>query len=164
MQSDLLYKKTSDESISIPAIGVDLEVHIAPVTTDTRATLIETTDAPGFGPPQHRHKRETEVFHITQGRYLFEVDGELIVAHAGDTVIAHAGSTHRFTSIDTDPSRMLVLIMPGLDATTFFSELRDLMAKGKPDPAALQALGDRWDIEFLGPPLTCPAELEEIAR
>ncbi|BAN27478.1 putative uncharacterized protein (plasmid) [Caballeronia insecticola] len=164
MQSDLLHTKAPDSLISIPSIGVDIDVRIAPATTHARATLIETTDAPGFGPPQHRHQRETEVFHILQGRYLFEVDGQRIVANVGDTVVARVGSTHRFTSIDTKPSRMLVLITPGLDATAFFSELREVMAKGKPDPEALQSLGDKWDIEFLGPPLTCPAELKDSAR
>jgi hypothetical protein len=28
------------------------------------------------------------------------------------------------------------------------------MAKGEPEPDALRELGTKWDIEFLGPPLT----------
>jgi quercetin dioxygenase-like cupin family protein len=131
-----------------------LTVCIEPSATDGRATLIQTIDAPGYGPPMHRHQRETEVFHILQGRYLFEVDGERIVAEAGTTLTAAVGSTHRFINIDSKPSRMLVLISPGLDAAAFFSELRDLMTEGIPDPATLDTFGRKWGVEFSGPPLT----------
>jgi hypothetical protein len=63
------------------------------------------------------------------------------------------GSTHRFTNIDDKPSRMLVLITPGLDAAAFFSELREIMANGRPEPDALNEFGAKWGVEFLGPPL-----------
>ncbi|MEX3973765.1 cupin domain-containing protein [Paraburkholderia caribensis] len=144
----------TDSAIHIPAIGLDLKVCIGPSATQGRATLIETRDAPGFGPPMHRHENETEVFHVLQGRYLFEVDGKRQVVQAGDTLTALVGTTHRFVNIDNDTSRMLVLISPGFDATGFFSELRDAMSDCHPDPATLARLGIKWHIEFLGPPLT----------
>ncbi|APR34883.1 cupin domain-containing protein [Paraburkholderia sp. SOS3] len=144
----------TDSAIHIPAIGLDLKVCIGPSSTQGRATLIETCDAPGFGPPMHRHEHETEVFHVLQGRYLFEVDGKREVVQAGETLTAQVGTTHRFVNIDHDASRMLVLISPGFDAAGFFSELRDAMAGGHADPAALARLGTKWHIEFLGPPLT----------
>jgi quercetin dioxygenase-like cupin family protein len=144
----------ADNAIHIPAIGLELKVCIAPSATQGRATLIETHDAPGYGPPMHRHRNETEVFHVLQGRYLFEVDGERRIVHAGETLTARAGTTHRFVNISDDTSRMLVLISPGFDATGFFSELRDVMRHGVPAPDTLARLGAKWDIEFLGPPLT----------
>jgi quercetin dioxygenase-like cupin family protein len=143
----------SDNAIHIPAIGLELKVCIEPSATQGRATLIETRDAPGFGPPMHRHQNETEVFHVLQGRYLFEVDGKRQVVQAGETLTALVGTTHRFVNINDETSRMLVLISPGFDATGFFSELRDAMTDGHPDPATLARLGSKWDIEFLGPPL-----------
>jgi quercetin dioxygenase-like cupin family protein len=102
MQPNLNHSKTLDSTIAIPAIGVTAQVRIAPMATGNKATLIETTDEPGYGPPQHRHERDTRVFHVLCGRYLFEVDGKRIVVSAGETVVAHAGSTHPFTNID-DP-------------------------------------------------------------
>lgn len=99
MQSNLNQSKISDNTIAIPAIGVNVQVRIAPAATGNKATLIETSDEPGYGPPQHRHERETEVFHVRCGRYLFEVDGQRIIASAGETVVATVGSTHRFTNI-----------------------------------------------------------------
>lgn len=143
----------NSNTIDIPAIGVNVQVRIAPAATGNKATLIETSDAPGYGPPLHRHERETEIFHVLTGRYLFEVDGERTIASAGETVVGHAGSTHRFTNIDKETSRMLVLITPGLDAAAFFMELRSVMANGEPRPDALRDFGATWGVEFLGPPL-----------
>jgi quercetin dioxygenase-like cupin family protein len=154
MQPELNHSKALDSTIAIPAIGVNVQVRIAPTATRNKATLIETTDEPGYGPPQHRHERETEIFHVLSGRYLFEVDGKRFVAGAGETVVAHVGSTHRFTNIDDKAARMLVLITPGLDAAAFFTELRGVMANGEPEPDKLRDFGNKWEVEFLGPPLT----------
>jgi hypothetical protein len=101
----------------------------------------------------HRYERETEVFHILKGRYLFEVDGEQTVAKAGMTVVANVGISP-VSSTSTTSLRMLILIMPGLDAAAFFTELRSVMKNGIPDPGTLQKFGDEWKVEFLGPPLT----------
>ena len=59
MHTELLYIETAENEIVIPAIGVNLQVRIAPAATEGRATLIETTDAPGYGPPMHRHERDS---------------------------------------------------------------------------------------------------------
>ncbi|SAK99710.1 Cupin domain protein [Caballeronia fortuita] len=147
----------NERAIRIPAIGLDLKVFIEPSATEGRATLIETHDAPGFGPPMHRHGNETEVFHVLQGRYLFEVDGERRIVSAGETLTALAGTKHRFVNIDDETSPMLVLISPGFDAASFFGQLRDVMTDGVPDPATLARFGAKWDIEFLGPPLKAHA-------
>ncbi|CAL8480082.1 cupin domain-containing protein [Caballeronia novacaledonica] len=159
MKTDFLHGEQNAAPIDIPAIGLRLQVRIASKATGASATLLETTDQPGFGPPQHRHEIETEVFHVVQGRYLFDVDGKQTIVSAGETIVAKQGTTHRFINIDDQPSRMLVLVTPGWDATRFFSELGDVMANGSPDPAVLKAFGDEWRIEFVGPPLTMPAEL-----
>jgi quercetin dioxygenase-like cupin family protein len=163
MQADFLRAQAIGSPIAIPAIGLQLQVRIAPAATQAKATLVETTDAPGFGPPQHRHERETEVFHVLQGRYLFELDDERIVAQAGETIAAPRGSTHRFVNIDSKPSRLLVLVMPGLDAIALFTELRGVLANGTPEHGALEAFGDKWGVEFLGPPLNCLAQAAHCA-
>jgi quercetin dioxygenase-like cupin family protein len=153
MSSIAINTQRAAAPIVIPSIGVDIEVCIGPAATAGAATLIRTTDAPGFGPPLHRHLSETEVFHVLKGRYLFEVGGQRAIAEAGTTVIGHVGIPHRFTSIDTTPSEMLVLITPAFDAAAFFSELRTIMDTGIPERAALRRFGEKWGVEFLGPPL-----------
>ncbi|WP_109477156.1 cupin domain-containing protein [Paraburkholderia sp. C35] len=163
MKQDVLQIKNNAALIDIPAIGLRLQERIGPDSTGALATLIETTDQPGFGPPQHRHEIETEVFHVLQGRYLFEIDGKQTIVSEGETIVANQGTTHRFINIDDQASRMLVLITPGWDATRFFLKLSDVMANGLPDPAALKAFGDQWSIEFVGPPLSRPAALSSAA-
>jgi quercetin dioxygenase-like cupin family protein len=159
MKQDCLYHKSNAAPIDIAAIGLRVQQRIAPDATGALATVIETTDQPGFGPPQHRHEIETEVFHVLQGRYLFEVDGVQTIVSEGETIVATQGTTHRFVNVDDQASRMLVLITPGWDAAGFFEELGDVMADGLPDPKVLKAFGDKWHIEFVGPPLTRPVEL-----
>lgn len=85
------WRSPSDEApISIPAIGLDLFVRMPPTTNDGTMTVIETINAPGFGPPRHRHE-EVEVFRVLEGRYLYEVDGKRFHADAGDLVSVPGG-------------------------------------------------------------------------
>jgi len=114
---------------------------------------METTNAPGFGPPLHTHP-ETEVFRVLGGRYLYEVDGRRFYAETGDVITVPGGMPHAFVNVTDAPARQLILIMPGLDVVAFFSGLRDLTKDGKVDVAALNAYGKTWGSKFLGPPLT----------
>jgi len=142
-----------DESpISIPAIGLDLFVRMPPATSDGTMTVIETINAPGFGPPRHRHN-ETEVFRVLEGRYLYEVDGKRFHADVGDLVSVPGGAEHGFVNVTSRPARQLIIILPGLDAVRFFTELAGVMKDGLPDQHALNDFGRRWKVEFLGPPL-----------
>ncbi|HEY4046663.1 MAG TPA: cupin domain-containing protein [Acidobacteriaceae bacterium] len=74
-------------AVKIPAIGLELAVRLPPQASGQALTVIETVNAPGFGPPLHRH-RETEVFRVLEGRYLFEIDGKRFEAGAGPRLIA----------------------------------------------------------------------------
>jgi quercetin dioxygenase-like cupin family protein len=148
MQQDLIQTDFVDGTIAMPAIGFTARVCIDRSATDGRATLIETTDAPGCGAPLHRHRSQSKVYHVVTGRYLFEMDGVRILAYPGQTVVAKAGCTHRFVNIGDVTSRMLILFTPGLDAGTFFGELSGLVANGRPHPHAMKDFGERWDVEF----------------
>jgi quercetin dioxygenase-like cupin family protein len=138
--------------ISIPAIGLDLFVRLPPAASGGALTVIETVNAPGFGPPRHRHP-EAEVFRVLEGQYLYEVDGQRFRAEAGEVVAVPGGAEHAFANVSDRPARQLVMILPALDAATFFTELGAVMKDGVPDQAALNAFGARWQVEFLGPPL-----------
>nr|WP_294508702.1 cupin domain-containing protein [uncultured Rhodopila sp.] len=127
-------------------------MRVPPDTTGGVLTSIETINQPGFGPPLHRH-RETEVFYVLEGRYLFEVNGSRFVANQGDVVTAPGGVAHTFVNITGKPARQFIQILPGLDATAFFQGLGEVMHDGKLDQAALNRFGERWHVEFLGPPL-----------
>ncbi len=149
------HSKATEEVISIPAIGLDLTVRVSPETTGGEFCFIDTVNAPGFGPPRHRH-RETEVFRVMEGRYLFEVDGEQFYAEEGDVVTVPGGASHAFVNVTDGPARQYILIQPGLDAKAFFAGLAHVMRDGRPDTEALNLFAERWDVEFLGPPLSLP--------
>jgi quercetin dioxygenase-like cupin family protein len=141
-----------EEAVRIPAIGLDLRVRLPPAASDEAMTIIETTNAPGFGPPLHRHA-ETEIFRVLSGRYLFEVDGRRFHAETGDVVTVPGGAAHAFVNVTDAPAQQYILILPGLDATAFFTELGEVMRNGVPDKALLNDFGARWGVEFLGPPI-----------
>jgi mannose-6-phosphate isomerase-like protein (cupin superfamily) len=139
--------------VKIPALGLELAVRLPPDASGGALTIIETVNAPGFGPPLHRHG-ETEVFRILEGRYLFEVNGRRVEAGAGELISVPGGNAHAFVNITDRPARQIVMILPGMDAQGFFLGLGQIMANGRPDRDALNTFGRSWGVEFLGPPLS----------
>lgn len=155
--SFVFWQSTGEENpIAVPAIGLDLFVRLPPGASEGALTVIETVNAPGYGPPRHRH-REVEVFRVLEGEYLYDVDGRRFTARAGDVVSVPGGAAHAFVNVTDRPARQLVMILPGLDATKFFTELGAVMRDGVPDTQALNEFGRRWQVEFLGPPLRTSA-------
>lgn len=152
MSFRFLHSTHLETPILIPQIGLGLRVRVPPDATGGTLTAIETISAPGFGPPLHRH-RETEIFYVLEGRYLFEVSGTRFTANTGDVVTAPGGSAHAFVNITDKPARQFIQILPGLDAAAFFLGLGDVMRDGKLDQEALNRFGTTWHVEFLGPPL-----------
>jgi quercetin dioxygenase-like cupin family protein len=150
-----LFRSTADShsDVKIPALGLNLAVRLPPEASGGDLTIIETTTAPGFGPPLHRH-RETEVFKVLEGRYLYEVDGQRFEAVAGEVISVPGGMAHAFVNITDKPARQLVMILPGMDALAFFLGLGEILAKGRPGPGVLNEFGKPWGVDFLGPPLS----------
>jgi quercetin dioxygenase-like cupin family protein len=142
----------TESPIEIPAIGLDLFVRVPPAASGGAFCFIETINAPGAGPPRHRH-RESEIFRVMQGRYLYEVDGRRFFAEVGDVVSIPGGVAHGFVNVTDAPARQYILMTPALDAAAFFTELAGTMRAGMPDQEALNAFGAKWNVEFLGPPL-----------
>lgn len=152
MTFHLSHTTVGADPICVPAIGLELRVCMEPATSGHAMTLVETCNTPGFGPPLHRHA-ETEVFYVLEGRYVFEVDGKRFEANVGDTVTVPGNVPHAFINVHERPGRQLVMILPGLDAKAFFTELGEVMKSGRPDAALQKAFASRWGVEFLGPPL-----------
>jgi mannose-6-phosphate isomerase-like protein (cupin superfamily) len=142
-----------ESSLNIPAMGLGLTVRLPHNASDGALTVLETVNAAGFGPPLHRH-HETEIFRVLEGEYLYEVDGRRFRAATGDLISVPSGAAHAFVNIGNRPARQLVLMLPAMDALTFFTGLGEIMASGRPDQSVLNAYGSRWGVEFLGPPIT----------
>lgn len=152
MAFDFHHSTHDEKPILIPQIGLTLRVRLPLEATGGVLTAIETINAPGYGPPLHRH-RETEIFYVLEGRYLFEVDDVRLEACAGDVVTVPGGRTHAFVNLGQAPARQFIQILPALDAASFFRGLGEVMRDGKLDKDALNLFGRNWQVEFLGPPL-----------
>jgi len=152
MTLSFAHSRAMESPIKIPAIGLDLFVRVPPAATGGEFCFIETINAPGKGPPLHRH-REAEIFRVIEGRYLYEVDGRRFFAEPGDVISIPGGAAHGFINVTDAPARQYILLAPALDAAAFFTELARTMRDGLPDRAALNAFGAKWGVEFLGPPL-----------
>jgi mannose-6-phosphate isomerase-like protein (cupin superfamily) len=153
MSSEFFYASAAGTSkVHIPAIGLELAVPIPFSTSDSTLTILETVNEAGFGPPLHRH-RETEIFRVLEGEYLYEVDGQRFHATAGDVVRVPGGAAHGFVNLGDRPARQLVLMLPAMDAMAFFTGLGEIMAAGRPNQSVLNEYGARWGVEFLGSPI-----------
>ena len=141
-----------ESKLEIPAMGLELSVRLSNSVSGGALTVLETVNAVGTGPPLHRH-RETEVFRVLEGEYLYEVDGRRFRAVTGDVVSVPGGAAHTFTNASGSAARQLVMMLPAMDALRFFTGLGELMAGGRPDMATLNAFGAPWSVEFLGPPI-----------
>ena len=144
--------RRDENTIRIPAIGLDLRVRLPNQASGGALEMIETINAPGYGPPLHRHP-ETEVFRVLKGRYLYQVGDRSFFAEEGDVVSVPGGTAHAFVNVTDAPAEQLILILPGMDAEAFFKGLGELMQAGIPAKDVLNRFGRRWNVEFLGPPL-----------
>ena len=91
-----------------PSGGLDA-IRMPPAASDDAFALIETINAPGAGPPRHRH-REAEIFRVIEGRHLYEMDGRRFYAEAGDVVSIPGGSEHVFVNLTDQPARQFILV------------------------------------------------------
>ncbi len=148
-----MQRASEGQPLHIPEMGLELRVTLPSSTSGDSITILETVNAPAFGPPLHRH-RETEVFRVLEGRYLYEVDGQRFEAGEGDTVSVPGGAAHAFLNISDAPGRQLVMMIPGMDAYGFFEGLGRVFAHGRPTREVLNAYGASWHMEFLGGPIS----------
>jgi quercetin dioxygenase-like cupin family protein len=153
MPFETWHSQSREAPIRVPAIGLELTVRLPSEASGHALTVIDTINAPGFGPPLHRHP-EVEIFRVLSGRYLFEVDGRRFFAETGDVVSVPGGAAHAFINVTSQPAQQTITIVPAFDAVAFFTGLGELMKDGVPDKDALNAFGRLWRMEFLGPPLS----------
>ncbi len=82
------------------------------------------------------------------------MDGRRFYAETGDVISIPGSAEHGFVNVTDKPARQFILIVPAFDAAAFFTELAGVMRDGVPDKAALNRFGAKWQVEFLGPPVS----------
>ena len=120
--------------------------------------MVEATMPPRTqGPALHMHTREDETFYILDGALKFRVGGQTLTAEAGSTVFMPRGIPHTFCNPFDEPAKVLGIITPG-GFEGFFEEqlalLQSVPEGGRPDLAALEALGRKYGGVMMGPPMS----------
>jgi mannose-6-phosphate isomerase-like protein (cupin superfamily) len=141
------------ERILLPALGIEIRVLADSAATGGQLAMFEETTAPGKGPALHVHHRQTEIFRFLEGEYELAVGERRYRATAGAVAIVPPGVPHSFRNVGATPARLLFMLTPALQAEAFFAALAAATAAGKPDPAMLAELAQRFATEFVGPPL-----------
>ncbi len=115
-------------------------------------TVLEFVCAPQTGPALHRHSNEDELWYVADGDFLFQSGETRMQTSTGGVALGPRGLPHAFRNIGRGPGRLLIVTTPGgIDA--FFGDLAQALADGPLKPDALQEVGERHGIEFVGPPL-----------
>lgn len=127
--------------------------------TDGRFAAIELLAPSGFASPLHIHRDEDEFFLVLSGEVRIRHGDTVIEAVAGSLAYGPRGIPHAFR-VDSAEARLLLFFGPaGVEG--FFREAGkparslELPPAGEQflDKDALAAIGNRYNQEFIGPPL-----------
>ena len=105
----------------------------------------------GSGPPVHIHHNEDEVIHVLDGEYEMWLDGATSRLKPGESIFLPRGVPHTFRIVSKTPGRNIAVLTPG-GFEQFFPDVAARALSIPEDMAELTALGNRYGIEFLGPP------------
>jgi mannose-6-phosphate isomerase-like protein (cupin superfamily) len=103
--------------------------------------LVETVIPGGHSTPLHVHRHEDEAFYILAGAVDFVCGGERFRAETGAFVFLPRTVPHTFLGISDEPSRALVMFVPG--------GLEEAFA----EPSRFDEILRQHDVEVVGPPL-----------
>jgi quercetin dioxygenase-like cupin family protein len=136
------------------------EFLVPAAATGGAMTVFRATMPRGFGPPRHIHNREDEVFLVTEGEALFEVDGRILHGERGTTIYMPRGVPHAFR-VTSPTATMLGVMTPGGFEDLFRNLGVPAGARTLPPPGAVpfdlpavMAEQERLGTRVVGPPLT----------
>jgi quercetin dioxygenase-like cupin family protein len=151
MSVDDLGSSAAHAGMTIPlGPGSHLTLKAVGDDTDHAFALMEYVLAPGGGAGLHRHSREDESFYVLAGELAVQLGDEALVVTPGEFLRIPRGTRHAFINQGPGPLTALVMLTPaGLEQ--FFVDLAALAAAapdGQIDPALLQALTERYGLDF----------------
>jgi quercetin dioxygenase-like cupin family protein len=127
--------------------------------TGGRLAAIELLAPRGFASPLHIHRREDEFFVVLSGEVRVQHGETVIEAVAGSLVYGPRDVAHAF-HVDSAEARLLLIFGPAGVEGFFREGGKPAGSLGLPPPdeqfldrQALMEIGNRYDQEFVGPPL-----------
>jgi len=117
--------------------------------TDGNLFIIEHKNLGHGGPPLHLHPHQEEWFYVMEGEVLFQVGDTRRTLRPGESILAPRAIPHTFVGTGPTPAHMLIAYTPAGKMEDFF---RDTAIPNGPKMDA--ALFARYDMQYIGPPLT----------
>jgi quercetin dioxygenase-like cupin family protein len=122
-------------------------------------TAMELLAPKDFASPFHIHRAEDEFFVVLSGEVRVKHGDSVIEAVTGSFVYGPRGVPHAFR-VDSDEARLLLIFGPGGVEGFFRGGGKPARSRALPPPGeqfldkeALKEVGNRFDQEFIGPPL-----------
>jgi quercetin dioxygenase-like cupin family protein len=113
--------------------------------------VVEMRDVPaGQMPPLHVHRAQDEAFYVLEGKVTLFMPGREVSLGPGDYALGPRDVPHTYR-VGDDLAAWLVISNPA----GFERFVAEVSAAGS-DPARLDAIAARHEIEILGPPGTLP--------
>ncbi len=109
--------------------------------------------APKGGPPLHVHHKQDETIHVLKGRYKIRIGDDLFYCEEGGFAYLPSKVPHAFLNLTDEPGEIIVVYTPG-GGHKFYEELGPLSRGAAPDPKAIAALFEKYDMTLLGAPLS----------
>jgi mannose-6-phosphate isomerase-like protein (cupin superfamily) len=105
-------------------------------------------------PAQHVHAHEHEAVYVVEGVLTVELGDERLDVHAGECLVMPPGVPHRFGNLSDGPVRVIGTVAPTAIEQMYEAEEAYFSGlDGPPDPDAMAAIVEPYDIAVVGPPL-----------
>lgn len=151
-----------------------MQIHATGETTNGKYFMAELSAPVGDEPPLHSHPNEEEAFYVLEGQMTVWVgDEEPIVLNKGDYAFLPRDVPHIYKVTSQIEARWLGIISPA-KADGFEGFVREIsspaekqtlpLALSPPTPEEMKKMskiGEKYGIEFLGPPGARPADLNK---
>jgi quercetin dioxygenase-like cupin family protein len=123
-------------------------VHLRGEHSNGELAVIETTPAPGAGPPLHHHDFD-EAFYVLEGRLTFRLGDETVTAGPGELIFAPRGVDHTFANLGDSAARQLIICAPA-GFERYFARLAAERQGTDPPDWAMQPIPE---VIRVGPPI-----------
>ena len=133
--------------------GEKITVLLASEDTGGAFAFLHGVFPPGTGAPLHVHRREDEMMYVLEGTLDVQIKGTRITLTAGESVFLPRDIPHAFSNLSKQPVKAIAVAAPG-GFEAYFADMMQLFADGEPELTAVNALGNKYGVENVGPPLT----------